>query len=301
MRRNTLFILLFLSFSTCLAQEIAITIDDAPLGDGAFFTGAERAERILAQLKEHRVEQVAFFVVTSYINDEGVTRLRKYADAGHLLANHTHSHQWIHRQGCKNYIRDLEQADSILRPMKGFVPWFRYPFLDEGRSRPVRDSIRNALATLQLSNGYVTIDNYDWYLNSLTGKAVREGKQVNEERLRAVYIDHVWKSVLFYDSIAKKMLGRSPRHVLLLHENDLAGKYLGDLIRHIKQQGWKIISPADAYRDPVASSIPDVLMNGQGRIAAMAYEKGTKMKDLVQASEDEAYLDDLVKREKVFE
>ena len=284
-----------------MAQEIAITFDDAPTGDGPLYTGTERTTRILSQLKENGVSQVAFFVVTRNIDATGAKRLQRYSDAGHLLGNHTQSHQWIYQLGTKTYIQDIRIADSKLRTMKGFVPWFRYPFLDEGKSKPVRDSIRSALTDLKLTNGYVTIDNYDWYINNLLKQAVQKGNKINYEALGSLYIEHIWNSIQFYDKIARETLGRSPRHVLLLHENDMSARFVGDLIRYIKSKGWKIISPADAYQDKISRIIPDVLFNGQGRIAAIAREKGILAKDLVQESEDEVYLENLVKSRKVFE
>ena len=57
----------------------------------------------------------------------------------------------------------------------------------------------------------------------------------------------------------------------------------------------------DAYQDPIAAQLPDVLFNGQGRVAAIAKEKGKPSRELVQESEDEAYLDEEAKRKKVFE
>jgi peptidoglycan/xylan/chitin deacetylase (PgdA/CDA1 family) len=298
---NFISLLLLFLFSNLYSQEIAITIDDAPLQDGPLFSGRERAQKIISVLKKQNISTVAFFVITNNIDDAGKNRLMQYANAGHLLANHTHTHQWIHDIGVDRYIKSILTADSVLRLMKGFVPWFRYPFLDEGRTKTDRDSIRVLLKKLELMNAYVTIDNYDWYLNALLRKAINEKHTVHFERLRNIYIDHIWNSIQFYDNIARQILGKSPRHVLLLHENDLTAYFLNDLIIHLKTQGWKIISPIEAYKDRIATIIPDVLFNGQGRIAAMAKEKGVASKDLVQEAEDETYLDKLVKTKKVFE
>jgi peptidoglycan/xylan/chitin deacetylase (PgdA/CDA1 family) len=296
-----LVICLCLACSPVLGQEIAITFDDAPTADGPLFTGEERTARIIAGLKDHHVDEAAFFVMTSNINTSTQQRLHRYVRAGHLLANHSHSHQWIHQLGTRNYINDLRQADSLLNGYKGYIKWFRYPLLDEGRTAAKRDSIRAALKSLRLSNGYVTVDNYDWYLNHLLRQAMANGKQVNKTRLRDVYVAHIYNSIVFYDDVARKHLGRSPKHVLLLHENDLSALYLGDLISHLKSKGWTIISPRQAYKDPIASAVPDVLFNGQGRVAAIAREKGIPARELVQASEDEVYLDRLVEELKVFE
>jgi peptidoglycan/xylan/chitin deacetylase (PgdA/CDA1 family) len=293
-------VIFLFSSSLLSAQEIALTFDDAPTSDGPLFPGKARAKLIIDHLKQHRVPAPALFVVTSHIDSTGRSRLEQYASAGFLLANHTHSHERIQKLGSKNYILDIARADSALRKMKGFVPWFRYPFLDEGKTKPARDSIRLALQNLKLTNGYVTIDNYDWYLNGLLRKAIGDKRMMDFNKLKEVYINHIWQSILFYDAIGKKILNRSPRHVLLLHENDLAALFLGDLISYLKQKGWTIISAEEAYKDPIASTVPDVLFNGQGRIGAMAFEKGMLAKDLVQQSEDEAYLDKLVLDKEVF-
>ena len=301
MLRIVICVLFFLIGNIAFSQEIALTFDDAPTQNGPLFTGAERTKKIIQQLKSKGIERAAFFVITRNINELGIERIKQYSDAGHFLANHTHSHQRIDRLGTATYINDIRKADSVLKQMKGFKPWFRYPFLDEGRTESARDSIRGALKSMNLTNGYVTIDDYDWYLNSLLRQAIEKKQKTNDDVLRDIYIDHIWKSILFYDEVSKKVLGRSAKHVLLLHENDLAAKYIGDLIDFIRSKGWKIISPEEAYQDPISNAIPNVLFNGQGRIAAIAREKGIPARELVQESEDEEYLVKLVKERKVFE
>ena len=194
--------------------------------------------------------------------------------------------------GTADYIDDIRQADQQLASMPNFKPWFRYPFLDEGRTVFSRDSIRAALSQLGYTNGYVTVDNYDWYINGLFQKALTDWRKVDMESLRKMYVNHIWESIQFYHQIALQSLKLSPKHVLLLHENDLAALFIDDLIKHIRSKGWQIISPTEAYQDPIATHIPDVLLNGQGRVAAIAKEKGYKG-PFVQMSEDEEYLNKL--------
>lgn len=87
-------------------------------------------------------------------------------------------------------------------------------------------------------------------------------------------MNSLWETIEFYDGIAKKVLGRSPSHVLLLYENDMAALFVDDLVAHIRLKGWEIISPIEAYKDPISRMVPDVLFNNQGRIAAIAHSKG---------------------------
>jgi len=278
--------------SIASAQEIALTFDDAPIRDGAYFSGMQRTKTLIAKLKNSGVPQAAFFCITSNMDSLGAARIQQYAVAGHIVANHTHSHISMRQLGITKYIQDIYKADEILSKQQGFQRWFRYPFLDEGRTREERDAIRQALAERGYRNGYVTVDNYDWYLERLLQTALREKKKIDYDKLRQIYLEHLWKSITFYDQMARAVLGRSPKHVLLLHENDLAALYVDELVQLLREKGWKIISPVEAYTDPIATNVPDVLLNNQGRITAIAKANGYAG-PLAQESEDEAFLEKL--------
>lgn len=100
--------------------------------------------------------------------------------------------------------------------------------------------------------------------------------------------------------LAREVLGRSPKHILLLHENDLAALFIGDLISKIREEGWKIISPVEAYQDQIATMIPDTLQNNQGRVGAIAAARSYK-KPLSHPSENQEYIDRLYAENQVFE
>ncbi len=283
------------------AGEIALSFDDAPRGEGAIFSGMERTETLIRELDSAGVEQVAFFCVTERLQwNSGTARLRLYAEAGHLLANHSHQHHVPSHSGVDEYIRDIARADRHLSEMPGFVKWYRYPYLNEGETISDRDSIRAALGRTEYFSAYVTVDNYEWYLDRLFQQAIRDGLTVDYDKLRDLYVGVLWDAILFYDEIGREVLGRSPKHVLLLHENDLAALFIGDLVAHIRAQGWKIIGPTEAYQDEIASRLPDVLMNNQGRVAALAKEAGCPGRRLVHVAEDKSYLDSLFEADSVF-
>lgn len=282
-------------------RRIALTFDDAPRSDGGFFGGEERTRRLIQELKQAGVEEAMFFVKTSHIRSESDRkRLRQYTGAGHRLANHSHSHLWLNRTESNEYIADISEASKILANFDHYDPFYRFPFLDEGRTPEKRDAVREALSKLGLAHGYVTVDNYDWYLAGRVKTAVRDGLKVDRVALRQVYLDHILESVAFYDEIAIDVLGRSPKHVLLLHENDLAALFIGDLVRALREAGWEIIGAREAYTDPIAEVLPETLFNGQGRVAAMARAAGTAPRELVQHSEDEEFLDRMLDRHQVF-
>ncbi len=281
----------FIFITTILdAQEVALSFDDAPRGDGAYFTGLERTQTLIDDLREANVEQVIFYCVTNQIDSIGNKRLQMYSDAGHLIANHSNTHRSLNNISAKEYINDIQTADSILKKYKTYTKLFRYPYLHEGKTIEKRDSVRAALSKMNYQNGYVTVDDYDWYIEKIFKDAYNSQKKIDLEKFKNAYVNFLWGCIKFYDDMAKKVLGRSPKHIILLHENDIAAMFIKDLIKCIRENGGKIISPTDAYKDQIASYIPNVLMNNQGRIGAIAKEKGYKG-EYSHFSEEEDFLD----------
>jgi peptidoglycan/xylan/chitin deacetylase (PgdA/CDA1 family) len=286
------FLLMLLS-PTATAREIALTFDDAPMADSALMTREARAAALIAALDEADVEQVAFFAIARDLPADAAAHLTRYASAGHLVANHSNTHRALHKISTDEYLADVAAADRVLRALPNFRPWFRFPFLSEGSTLEKRDAVRVGLRRLGYAQGYVTVDNYDWYLNALANKAAKEGAAFDMGALRDLYVETLVSAADFYDDVALKWLGRSPRHVLLLHENDLAALFVADLVEALREDGWTVVSPAEAYEDPIADIEPDTTFLSQGRVAALAHLAGAERKALVHEREDEAVLDKL--------
>ncbi len=253
------------------AKEIALTFDDAPRGSTSYFTGRQRSKKLTAALSGY---QAAFFCNTAQLNSEGLRRLNYYSRQGHILANHSHSHPDIRKISVSEYIDDIQRADAELSLLPNFYRWFRFPYLREGANERDRDAVRNYLKSTQYMNGYVTIDNYDWYIDELLQSARSSGKKIHLDKLCDTYSSILWKGIEFYDRVAISTLRRSPKHILFLHENDLAALCLDKLIDHIERKGWRIISPINAYKDPIAIVEPRTLFLNQGRVAAIAKANG---------------------------
>ena len=272
-------------------RTIALTFDDATRGDSTVLTGEERTARLIEGLAEAGVDEAMFFVTTGNVERaDGSDRIRAYADAGHTLANHSHSHMWLSQTDSDEYIADLDKAIEVLAGFDRVEPYYRFTYLDEGRAVDKRDRLREALAERGLKNGYVTIDTWDWSLDSLLQEASKLGSAFEMDDLRDLYVDVITKSTEFYDAMAQETLGRSPHHVLLLHENDIAALFIGDLVAELRERGFRIIPATEAFEDPIADEVPDTLYLGQGRIAALAHIAGWKPADLVSPTENEEYL-----------
>ena len=282
--------------STALAQKrIALTFDDVPRHAGAFFTPDERTRELIAALERGGVEQAAFLITTGNLAKPdgvgGAARIAAYVAAGHVIGNHSADHPWLHRTDAAEYLRGIDQAEKWLRGRPGYRPWFRFPYLDEGRrDLAKRDAVRAALQERGLRNAYVTIDNYDWHLDALASKAKREGRVLDLGALRDLYVETLLGAANFTDQLAVDAIGRSPAHVLLLHETDIAAMFVDDLAAALRADGWKIVTVDEAYRDPIAAAEPDTWFLQAGRVAALAHLKGRPPSELFHERTDEAVL-----------
>lgn len=261
-------------------KRIAFTFDDVPRGAGAFLSQNERAARLITALRKARIRQAAFFVNPGRLasGDAAATaRLDAYVAAGHVIANHSFSHPSLSDVTADAYLADIDAAEGWLRGRPGYRAWFRYPQLNEGRADIAkRDAVRAGLATRGLRNGYVTIDGYDWALENLTVEAAKAGKPVDRHALRDLYVETHVGAAEYFDGLARATLGRSPVHVLLLHETDLAALYLGDLGRALRRKGWRIATVDEAYADPIAAEASRYdVRSSQGTLTEMlAWQKG---------------------------
>lgn len=283
------------------AREIALTFDDAPTPNSAIMSGVERTDMLINALKKASVPDALFFVKADYIDEQTKIRLEKYAGAGLQLGNHSYSHRSANDIAADDYLADVYRAKRLLDEYDNVLPYHRFPYLHYGKTLSTIEEYQTALAEMGYLDGYVTVDNFDWYINALLVKAVEQGQAIDYSAASRFYVETLYQAIEFYDELAVTTLGRSPKHVLLLHENDAAALFIGDLVDFLRAQGWKIISPQEAYQDAIAKDFPASALHKQGRIAAIAAAKGTEETKLRHASENAEYLDRLFEQANIIQ
>ncbi|GAB5350177.1 polysaccharide deacetylase family protein [Alteriqipengyuania sp. 357] len=259
-------------------KRIAFSFDDAPRAPGAFLTEDERTRLLIANLAAAGVDQAVFFVNPGRIETpQDARRIAAYVDAGHVIANHSATHPRLSQTDVDTYIADIDAGERWLRGREGYRPWFRYPFLDEGQQdKAKRDAVRAALAQRGLANGYVTVDASDWFYEGAAKAAAVDGKDIDREALRDLYIQTHVEAAEYYDGLAREAIGRSPVHMILLHETDIAALWIGDLVAALRAKGWTVADADDAYADPFAHYAKTYdTPSAQGTLTEMvAWEKG---------------------------
>lgn len=260
-------------------KQIALSFDDVPRHAGAFFASDERAQRIIAELKKAKAPQAVFFVVPGAIGQGdgvgGAERIAAYVAAGHVIANHSNSHKRLSTTDTAAYLADIDAAEVWLKGRPGYRPWFRFPFLDEGgKDKAKRDALRHGLAARGLRNGYVTAESSDWHLESLTREAVQAGKTIDRKALGDLYVSWHVEAADFADAMMRRVTGRQPVQMLLLHETDLAALHIGDLVRALRNAGWTVVSADTAYADPIGKEMPDTPAANGTLTEALAWAAG---------------------------
>jgi len=255
---------------------IAISFDDAPRSPGAFMTPDERTAKLIATMRDLNVPQAAFYLNTARISngDGDVRRIESYVSAGHVIANHSATHKHLSRTSAATYLADVDAAEAWLKGRAGYRPWFRYPFLDEGgEDKAKRDAVRAGLKARGIRSAYCTVDGSDWNIERLTVEARKAGKAIDMAALRDLYVETHVESANFADALAVRALGRSPVHVLLLHETDIAALFLGDLVAALRADGWEIVGNDTAYADPVYDSMLDIPFANGTLVEMLAWDR----------------------------
>lgn len=258
------------------AKEIALTFDDAPMGDSQHFLSQKRTEELIRKLKKLKVPPVMIFANPCKREDsaracttEKISRCRLH----HRQNRYTCTHPRLDDIGFDAYSKDAENADRLLAPLFSGQKFFRFPFLNESGDVKLRDQMREWLAKNNYRNGMVSVDNDDYIFSFKINQAKERGQKIDRRNFEELFLKHIMGAVDFYDEFAVKTIGYSPKHVLLLHEMDATVMNLEALVKELRKEGWKIVSVEEAYKDKLYASLPKNTYSGNGIIAQLAFEK----------------------------
>ena len=267
---------------------VAVTMDDVRWQLIPAAVRADAEQRLLDHLGKHRI--FLFAIGDAVDNVEGLRILNQWSAAGHAIGNHTYSHQPLFgRITPEAFETDILRNEEVLSRCSGFTKWFRFPALNEGQTRAIRDRLRAFLRVHGYRNGAVTIDASDWYYNQRLLARVQAEPRFDVKRYRQPYLEHIWERAQFYDQLSRDVLGRSVPHTLLIHYNLLNSLFLGDLLDMFRSKGWGIVDAAEAFSDDVFTRQPDTAPAGQSLIWALAKETGKFEDRLRYPGEDDVY------------
>lgn len=279
--KSLLMISVLLLSSIINAKEVALSFDDSPMPTSKHFDTHKRTEELIRKLKLLNVPPVMIFANPCKRSDTAsvIGQLKKYRDAGHIIANHTCNHPRFDEVGFEEFSKDAQKGDQLLAPLMVGQKFFRFPYLNESKDEKLRDQMREWLQANGYRNGFVSIDNDDYLFSSKINQAKEQGKKIDYKKVEELFTKHLIESATFYNDLAVKSLGRSPKHVILLHEMDATVMFIESLVNALRKDGWKIISVEEAYKDKLYLDQPKNTYAGDGLIAQIYKEKTGEVAD----------------------
>jgi peptidoglycan/xylan/chitin deacetylase (PgdA/CDA1 family) len=246
--------------------RMALTIDDLPGGgpEVGELTHARILTEIIAQLRAHNVQHATGFVVGSMLEGqpESQAALANWVDAGFEVGNHTYSHRSLDEIGLDAYLQDIEKNRSIVdaldrRPGR-HVRYFRYPYLEEGRTETERRTLAHFLAAQHYVPARVSVDFSDWAWAEPYARCMEHEDDQALELLTRSYLENASAFLAWSVAAAHQVLGHSIDHVLLLHANVATARILDALLTAYEKAGVRYVSLTEALSESVYTADYDV-------------------------------------------
>lgn len=260
--------------------DIAITVDDLPVGSGEFRNGERRQtlKRMIEVFQKHGLTKVYGFVNSTDLDDwsEVNKMLQDWLRAGFLLGNHTHSHPALSETTATEYIREIKKTDAFLANLgvdQKTRRVFRYPFLQEGNTLRKREAVRRFFA----NNGYevapVTFDGRDHYYNELYADAPK-GSAAREHAVSGGVLTAA-TGLAGAQVLANTIFGRDVKHVMLMHLALINVEMLDRTLTDLENRGARFVTLDEALKDPVYKLNPGQATRDTGTfLTEMAYATG---------------------------
>lgn len=271
------------------SPRFAVTIDDFRFDAGPLMEGAARHRALLDTLGAVGV-QAAGLVTGKHVDDAAAAgHLGSWAEAGHAIGNHTYSHAYYGGSGPGDLGADIDRAVPLLSIHATARPWFRFPYLAEGRTAEFRDRMRADLRQRGLSNAHVTIDASDWYVNQRLLERLKAAPGADVAPYGDYLVKHLLDRARFYDGLAREVLGYSPPHTLLIHHNLTTALFLPRIMAAFRDAGWTAIDADTAFAHPVYRSQPEIAPAAHSLIWQLAKADGRFEDRLRSPGEDGPY------------
>lgn len=242
-------------------RTIALTFDDLPyvaVESADYVRNAERVtNEILRVLRVHNAPAIAF-VNEAKLEVQGemdarVAVLKRWADSGVVLGNHTYSHADLNALTIEQYEDEIIRGEVITRrlmePRNPYQLYFRHPFTHTGDTAAKKQSVEGFLATRGYKVAPFTIENSDYIFNRPYAKARRSGDDAIMQRLAQTYLDFTFAETAFEETIAAQLFGHDIPQTLLIHSNDITADNLDKMLTAFEGRGYRFITLAQAMAD----------------------------------------------------
>ena len=237
--------------------RVALTYDDLP-ACGAETPGLSRQEisdRIIKQLKDHKVEK-AYGFVNGLVLENQATRydiLQQWKRAGHLIGNHTYSHFDYAKTSFQDFRKDIERNETFLLDFSDSIAELkvlRLPFLQEGETKEKRYELRSYLTRRNYQIAQVTIDFQDWGYHEAFVRCRESKNKTGLAELKSLYLKGAEDNFDNTMNASMNIWGmRDIPHILLLHYNAPTSEWGNELLALYEAKGAVYVPSDSGIRD----------------------------------------------------
>jgi peptidoglycan/xylan/chitin deacetylase (PgdA/CDA1 family) len=248
-------------------REVAITIDDLPLGgDDTTPCTLDTVRRITAKLLRPFAEQkipVIGFVNAGRCEDFTPQALREilnmWLDAGADLGNHTYSHPDLNDTPLAEYEADILRGEPAIREalaQRGkTLRYFRHPFLRTGPDLATKHALENFLAAHGYTIAPVTLDNSDYMFATVYADALQRHDLELAGKVKSAYIPYMDSIFAFFEVRSREVVGHEIAQTLLIHAHQLNAESMPALLQMMRSRGYEFVTldralADDGYRLP---------------------------------------------------
>jgi len=242
-------------------RTIALTFDDLPyvsVESANYVPDAERVtDEILRVLRVHNAPAVAFVneakLQVAGERDARVAILKRWADAGVVLGNHTYSHADFNTLSVREFEDEIIRGEAVTRRLMEarhpYQLYFRFPQTHGGDTAEKKQAVEAFLAERDYKVAPHTIDNSDFLFNVPYIKAKRLGDASTSGRLANAYVEFTLAATTFAEQIAPKIFGRDIPQTLLIHANDITADCLNTMLTRFEARGYRFITLDEGMND----------------------------------------------------
>jgi peptidoglycan-N-acetylglucosamine deacetylase len=264
-------------------KEIAITIDDLPLNGPRFDLARLQTmtTRLLSGIKSDHVPVVGFIneslLYVPNETDARIALLERWADGGVELGNHTFGHVGFKDTALSEYEDDFVRGETvtkaIMKKRGQKLEYFRHPFLQMGPTRELEDSFEAFISARGYRIAPVTIDIMDWMFRVAYANARTRGDTALMHKVSAEYLKFAGTKIDFCESVTRELFGHPIKQILLLHANELNADNFGQLVKLMRDRGYRFITLKEALSDPVYQ-FPDKYKATSDWLSHWSFSKG---------------------------
>lgn len=259
-------------------RTVAITVDDLPFVSG--FPGPLNSAEAKNGLRVNGALLRAFshhhVPVTGFVNGQHAEQLgmavsekilKQWVRPGFDLGNHLYSHPDVNELSVEQAEREITLGEAAFAPLLAGVSrrpeFLRFPYNHTGDTKEKHDAIAAFISARGYRLAPCTIDNSDYQFNQTYALALARHDERTAASVRTAYLAYTEAEIDWYAALNKKVFGREPPQIMLLHDNPLNADTIDKVLSLFARRGYAFITLKDALKD-AAYAVPETYVTKFG-------------------------------------